>query len=112
MPDNINERIARWMGEYSSKAVRDFHGSDIGRAYTGPEYDTDPAAALRVLARMNLEQKPYGLGYLLSAHTDETWFVCCFDYKEDEWREKKHKAPTPCAAICAAWAAKFGGGHE
>jgi len=104
---DANAAIARWMGEYFDKAIRDFHGSDCGRAYAGPDYLHDDTAALRVLAEMELRSN--FRGWYLSPDIDSGGWMCGLHPLEKT-------GDTPAAAICAAWLAEFGqprdGGKE
>lgn len=121
-----NERIAVWMGdtpriEYAASEQPDTitFSSDCrgdvvdwcnrtndscGRSYVCrelriyPAYDTDPAAALRVLARMAINDS-----YTLRPTATSKWVVDNSDVAVTKWLD------TPCAAICAAWESKFGG---
>lgn len=105
--DNLNERIARWMGEICRTG--EYDREDPPNPYVEyPAYDTDPAAALRVLARMvesgwDAKMSNYSLEYIPGC---EPWIIILRDGNVNVLISE---ADTPCAAICAAWLAEFGG---
>lgn len=100
-----NEHIAAWMGEVkcTMRGCQDYPDNMAARCNgcvdNNTSYDTDPAAALRVLERMN-KSDVVGL-HCNPEFSEEAWF-CATQYES-------YSAPTPCTAICTAWEAEFGG---
>jgi hypothetical protein len=134
MTDNdTNAAIAQWMGEkpqiiyvarehpdscaFDSESMQEVVDwcnkmNDFGRSYKCyefpifPDYLRDPAAALRVLAKMNRDL--VGETYELLPIEGECDVI---HYKGAYGRytaEQFFTDDTPAAAICAAWVAEFG----
>ena len=103
MHNELNAAIARWMGE-PRPTEENFRDGQWVCLCPMPDYLHDPAAALRVLARMNKVCRHYEL----DNDSEGNWQVWLWD---GGVHHIKVKAPTPAAAICAAWLVEFGGEH-
>lgn len=99
----LNAAIARWMGEGKEIVVDPYDGMPLyARVGNIPSYNTDPAAALRVLARMSESLGFDWHGTTTLTYSGGIWY-CRYGVR---W---EYESDTPAAAICAAWRAEFGG---